>query len=151
MFGFCTFSGKTVVLNCVVSACAVRGVCCLAVASSGVAALSLIGGRTAHSRFQIPVGNDLSDRMCNISKQSALAKVLQRVRVIIWDETTMVNRACVECLDRTLRDIRNHDVVFGGVTMVFGGDFRQVLCCILFCCSCFDVCLLYFSGASCCA
>jgi hypothetical protein len=36
-------------------------------------------------------------------------------------------RFAPEAVDRTLRDLRNDDRPFGGVTVVFGGDFRQTL------------------------
>ena len=41
----------------------------LNVASSGIAALSLEGGRTAHSQFAIPI-NVVEDSMCSISVDS---------------------------------------------------------------------------------
>jgi hypothetical protein len=40
----------------------------------------------------------------------------------------MNDRRCFEALDRTLRDILNAPgVLFGGKTIVLGGDFRQTL------------------------
>lgn len=40
----------------------------------------------------------------------------------------MQHRHIFEAVDRTLRDIiQNESEVFGGKTVVFGGDFRQVL------------------------
>ncbi|XP_047537866.1 ATP-dependent DNA helicase pif1-like [Vanessa atalanta] len=39
----------------------------------------------------------------------------------------MSHRAHVEAVDRTLKDLRNSDVVMGGATFVFAGDFRQTL------------------------
>jgi len=39
-----------------------------------------------------------------------------------------MKRQGVEALDNSLRDIMDHpNLSFGGKTMVFGGDFRQVL------------------------
>ncbi|CAN0904164.1 ATP-dependent DNA helicase PIF1 [Linum grandiflorum] len=49
----------------------------------------------------------------------------------------MAHKHCKESLDRTLRDIlsrndkSNADIPFGGITVVFGGDFRQILPVIL--------------------
>ena len=49
-------------------------------------------------------------------------------KLILWDETTMTKRQAVEALDRSMRDIMGcPDRPFGGKTVVFGGDFRQVL------------------------
>ena len=50
--------------------------------------------------------------------------------IIIWDEAVMANKYVYMALDRTLRDLRgeqNKLVPFGNITIVFGGDFRQVL------------------------
>ena len=37
----------------------------------------------------------------------------------------MSDRAHVEVLDRTLKDLKNSAAVMGGTTFVFAGDFRQ--------------------------
>ncbi|KAJ8481437.1 hypothetical protein ONZ45_g15318 [Pleurotus djamor] len=50
-----------------------------------------------------------------------------RSRLILWDEAPMQHRNTHEALERTLRDIRDCDQPFGGVTVVFGGDFQQTL------------------------
>ena len=47
--------GKTFVCNTLASAVRSNGGVALCVASSGIAALLLEGGRTAHSRFKIPI------------------------------------------------------------------------------------------------
>jgi hypothetical protein len=54
----------------------------LAIASSGIAALLLSGGRTAHSRFKIPI-NLHEDSTCSISHRSDLASLLQQAYLII--------------------------------------------------------------------
>src|SRR4051812_8063607 len=85
------------------------------------------GGRTAHSRFKIPLSCD-DGASCTFTKQSGTAKLLRMASLILWDEATMTKRQAVEALDRSMRDImgcRNRP--FGGKTIVFGGDFRQVL------------------------
>lgn len=58
---------------------------------------------------------------------------MQEVRLIIWDEAPMTQKYAFEALDKTLKDILGfHDPdcrhrIFGGVTVLLGGDFRQVL------------------------
>jgi ATP-dependent DNA helicase PIF1 len=93
---------------------------------SGIAASIMPGGRTAHSRFKIPVSIQ-EDTMCNFSKQSGTAELLRRASLIIWDEVAMTKRQAVEALDRSLQDITGCRSHFGGKVIVFGGDFRQVL------------------------
>ncbi|XP_022024205.1 uncharacterized protein LOC110924512 [Helianthus annuus] len=104
----------------------------LNVASSGIASLLLTGGRTAHSRFRIPL-NLNEDSVCHIKADSDVAKLLHQTKLIIWDEAPMVYKHAFEALDRTMNDIfnfdtsRNSEISFGGKAIVFGGDFRQVL------------------------
>ncbi|XP_073359004.1 uncharacterized protein [Aegilops tauschii subsp. strangulata] len=99
----------------------------IATATSGVAASIMPGGRTAHSRFKIPLGID-DGGFCSFTKQSGTAKLLQSASLIIWDEASMTKRQAVKALDNSMRDVMSRpDLPFGGKTVVFGGDFRQVL------------------------
>ena len=99
----------------------------LCVASSGIAALLLKGGRTAHSCFKIPIPCH-EDSVCNISKSSDLAELMRKTDLVIWDEAPMQHKHNMEAVDTTLRDILNtSDKPFGGITFVFGGDFKQIL------------------------
>lgn len=99
----------------------------LAVASSGIAATLLTGGRTAHSAFKLPL-NFHSDRpVCNISKSSRQAKVLQQCNLIIWDECSMAHKKALEALNITLQDLRSNKFLMGGTVVVLAGDFRQIL------------------------
>ncbi len=68
-------SGKTFTYSCLLSAVRARGKVAVAVASSGIAALLLPGGRTAHSRFKFSVGN-AQNANSFISWQSELAEFL---------------------------------------------------------------------------
>lgn len=100
----------------------------LAVASSGIAATLLPGGKTAHSMFKIPLDLDINETpVCAISRNSEKAKILAECSLIVWDECTMANKKAVEAVNRTLQDIRRNDHVMGGVTVLFCGDFRQTL------------------------
>lgn len=99
----------------------------LCVASSGIAALLLPHGRTAHSTFKIPVERLTEDSTCAVSKDSLLASLLRMTSLIIWDEATMLHRYAAEALDKTCQDVCDNDCPFGGITVVFGGDFQQTL------------------------
>jgi hypothetical protein len=46
--------------------------------------------------------------------------------LIIWDEVPMQNKFYFEAIDRTLRDVCDKDVLFGGIPVVLGGDFAQI-------------------------
>ena len=84
------------------------------------------GGRTAHSRFKIPLKLNETSTL-NISKQSELGQLINQARLIIWDEAPMAHRFTFEAVDRTFRDLRDVDEPFGGIVFVMGGDFRQIL------------------------
>ncbi|KAL6839328.1 hypothetical protein ACP4OV_031000 [Aristida adscensionis] len=99
----------------------------VATATSGVAASIMPGGRTAHSRFKIPLSIN-NGAYCSFTKQSGTAKLLRTASLIIWDEASMTKRQAIEALDNSMRDIMEQpELPFGGKTIVFGGDFRQVL------------------------
>ncbi|KAG6670583.1 hypothetical protein I3843_Q054100 [Carya illinoinensis] len=119
-------TGKTFLYRALLATVRSRKLVALATASSGVAASILPGGRTAHSRFKLPLDTDERNTCC-VSKQSALANLLRATKLIIWDEAPMTRKQHIEALDKMLRDINNSDVTFGAKVVVFGGDFRQVL------------------------
>jgi hypothetical protein len=98
----------------------------LCVASSGIAAILLKGGRTAHSRFKIPIPCHESS-VCGISKTSKLAELIRETVLVIWDEAPMQHRHIMEAVERTFQDVLDSDKPFGGLTFVFGGDFQQIL------------------------
>lgn len=120
-------TGKTFLYNTICYKLRSEGHIVLCVASSGIAALLLPGGRTSHSMFKIPL--EINDRStCNITKNSDLGKLIQRTKLIIWDEVPMQHKYCAQAFDRTARDLMNApNAPFGGTTIVFGGDFRQTL------------------------
>jgi ATP-dependent DNA helicase PIF1 len=101
----------------------------LNVASSGIASILLPGGRTAHSQFGLP--SVLSkESCCRVEKKSKKARLLMMDSLIIWDEAPMIQKFAIEAFERTLQDImtdvdpKNGSLLFGGKTIVFGGDFR---------------------------
>jgi hypothetical protein len=122
----CAGSGKTLVENVLCFAACSQNISVLCVASSGIAALLLPCGRTAHSTLKIPI--DLwHHSTCSISKCLLLAGTLKKVRLLIWDECSMQHCWAFEAVDRTLQDLRDNNSLFGGITCLLGGDFSQTL------------------------
>ncbi|XP_058216696.1 uncharacterized protein LOC131327562 [Rhododendron vialii] len=119
-------TGKTFLYRALLAAVRSQHQIALATASSGVAASILPNGRTAHSRFKIPVSCE-GKLCCSISKQSGLATLIKETTLIIWDEASMAKKESIEALDYLLRDLIDNDTLFGGKVVVLGGDFRQVL------------------------
>nr|XP_016471490.1 PREDICTED: ATP-dependent DNA helicase pfh1-like [Nicotiana tabacum] len=119
-------TGKTFLYRALLATVRSKGYIALATATSGVAASILPGGRTAHSRFKIPINTD-DNVTCNISKQSSPACLIQDTKLIIWDEVSMTKKRMIELLDLLLKDLMDSTILFGGKVIVFGGDFRQTL------------------------
>ncbi|MCO5596686.1 hypothetical protein L7F22_050754 [Adiantum nelumboides] len=105
--------GKTYLYNALLSRIRGESKVALACASSGIAAQLLDNGRTAHSRFKIPI-DITSDSTCNIKVNSQLTELLRMALLIIWDEAPMTHRHAFEALDKTLRDVMHNNMLFGG-------------------------------------
>ena len=122
----CGGTGKTYVLNTVLTAVRAQEKIALATALSGIAATLLENGRTLHSRLKIPINIDETST-CNISSNDATAALLRRTDLIIIDEVSMGHKHIFECIDRSLQDLRNDNRPFGGITILYAGDWRQIL------------------------
>nr|CAH7714780.1 unnamed protein product [Callosobruchus chinensis] len=119
-------TGKTFVFTTILHILRSENKLCLPVAFSGIAATLLDGGRTAHSRFKIPINSDV-DSTSHMSLGSPAAKLLKETHLIIWDEAPMTKCHDIVVVDRLLQDIMENKLPFGGKTLLFAGDFRQIL------------------------
>ena len=117
---------KTFVLSTILAHVRSQGHVALATAMSGIAANLLPMERTLHSRLKVPI-NITDDSTCNILPHDATADLLRQCRLLVIDEVSMANRRIFEAIDRTLKDIRDDERRFGGLTMVFADDWRQIL------------------------
>ncbi|XP_065907872.1 uncharacterized protein [Dysidea avara] len=119
-------SGKTFTYNYLVAELHSRGYKVATATWTGIAATLLIGGRTVHSLFKLPVPL-LDTSSCNISPTSNYAAMLREVSLFVVDESSMVPVYAFDAIDRLLRDITGNSKAFGGKVFLWGGDFRQVL------------------------
>ena len=97
------------------------------VASTGIAATLLPGGRTAHACFHIkgPLHDNSS---CCPKLGTREAGTLRIADLIIWDEASMAHAYAIQAVDKGLKDLMNNwSMPFGGKVVVLGGDFRQTL------------------------
>ena len=121
-------TGNTFVINLLLAKIRQQSKIAIAMASSGIAAALLHGGRTAHSTLKLPLNLEHSEApLCNITKGTGQAKVLQECVLIVWDECTMSHKHALEALDRTLQDLRNNQALMSGVVVLLAGDIRQTL------------------------
>ncbi|SGY12621.1 BQ5605_C011g06558 [Microbotryum silenes-dioicae] len=107
-------TGKTFLEETVLARIRSEGTYAPAVASSGIAALLLPKGRTAHSRFKIPI-DIFDDSTC----QGQLAE--------LWDEAPMQHRRCFQLVDRMLQNVRSSVARLSGLTVVLAGNPKQCL------------------------
>ncbi len=126
-------AGKTFLYGCLLSKVRSTGDIALSVASSGIAALLLEGGCTAHSRFKIPIAGLCGSSTCYVPLNSPQAALIRVTRLIVWDEAPMAHKHVFEAVNRTLQHVLGavdpvlKDILFGGKVVVMGGDFRQLL------------------------
>jgi hypothetical protein len=50
----------------------------------------------------------------------------QDVQIVIIDEVSFISDTILKTLDRKLKEIGNRSLPFGGLTVIFAGDFRQL-------------------------
>ena len=116
-------TGKTMWTNALTSK--LRSMRCkvLCVASSALAASLMLNGKTAHSALRIPIP---AHEDCFCSWDARTKQELRKVDVLIWDEMSMINRNVANVVDASFRDLHSNNLPFGGITIVFVGDFQQL-------------------------
>jgi len=90
--------GKIFLCNTIAAEVRRRDQVALCVASSGIAALLLNGGRISHSCFKIPLSIH-EDSVAGLKHNSYMFLVLQQTRVIIWDEVSMQHKINIYAVD----------------------------------------------------
>ena len=123
--------GKTYCFNTILAYYRSIGKRALAVATTGIAALQLHGGKTVHTGLRVAIDtsagqNDMPS--LTISRSTKLGQfLLHDIDLLLWDEAAMANRSVFDSVDYHLRQLRNDERPFGGVSVILGGDFRQCL------------------------
>jgi len=126
-------AGKTFFYGCLLNRVCSTGDIVLSMASSGIAALLLEGGCTAHSRFKIPVACLYGSSVCYVPLNNPQAALIRATRLIVWDEAPMAHKHVFEVVNRTFQHVMGvvdptlKDMLFRGKVVVMGGDFRQIL------------------------
>ena len=117
---------KTFTLSHILRKVRAQGKVALATAASGIAATLLPKGTTFHSRTKCPIV--LTDEStCNVNEDDNTAALIKLTHIMVVDEVSMMDRRALEAADRTFQWLRGSEKPFGGITMVFSGDWRQIL------------------------
>ncbi len=119
-------SGKTHLINEYVSYLREHEIEPAITASTGIAATH-IGGMTIHSWGGIGIKTELDKQdLSTIATNEYVAKRVRRTHVLIIDEVSMLSPGTLSLVDMVCRTIRESAEPFGGLQVVFVGDFFQL-------------------------
>lgn len=97
-------------------------------AMTGCAALLLgCGARTLHSWSGIKLAKGPRNKIIEgILRNRRVCMAWKKVRVLVVDEVSMMSKKIFELCEEIARIIRRNDQPFGGIQVVFTGDFYQL-------------------------
>lgn len=94
--------------------------------STGCSAV-LINGQTVHSYFSIGIGTIVVDQIIKKLKMYMTKyNQIKELQCIIIDEISMIDVTTFESISLILKKIKQIDLPFGGIQMIFVGDFCQL-------------------------
>lgn len=119
-------AGKTHTINQYASYLRTRNIDPSITASTGIAATHL-GGMTIHSWSGIGIRKYL-DRyeLDKIASTEYIAKRVRRAKVLVIDEVSMLSPETLDMVDVVCREVRQNHEAFGGLQVIFVGDFFQL-------------------------
>lgn len=130
--GYTTFltgaagAGKSYVLREYISYLRKHGISYAVTASTGIASTH-INGTTIHSWSGIGVKDKLTAYDLDaFEEKQPLHKRWNTTQVLIIDEVSMLHASFVDMLDRVAQHMRRSTAPFGGLQIVFSGDFFQL-------------------------
>ncbi len=95
-------------------------------ASTGIAATHM-GGITVHSWSGIGINDYLSKKEVEeIAEKSHIRRNIADTDVLIIDEISMLHHYQLDMIDAVVRKVKGVDAPFGGMQVVFSGDFFQL-------------------------
>ncbi len=119
-------AGKTYVLNQYIQYLKERKVRVAVTASTGIAAPHM-NGMTIHAWAGIGVKDSLAHKDLQYLKtKKYILDKLQQVQVLIIDEISMLHRNQLEMVNQVLQFFKENTLAFGGIQIVFSGDFFQL-------------------------
>lgn len=121
-------SGKSYTINSFTKYLREAGISYAVTASTGIAATH-IGGITIHSWSGIGIKEKITDiDLVNITEKKFVVERIQRTKVLIVDEVSMLGAETINNIDKVLRYVKNFmsNAPFGGMQVVFVGDFFQL-------------------------
>jgi ATP-dependent exoDNAse (exonuclease V) alpha subunit len=119
-------SGKTHTINAFIDWLRASGIEPSVTAATGIAATH-VAGMTLHSWSGIGINESLSRAdVDRIASKEHVARRIQKAKVLIIEEISMLSSATFEMADAICREVRRVDKPFGGLTVILVGDFFQL-------------------------
>ena len=119
-------SGKTYILNEYIKDLKEHGVDVAVTASTGIAATHL-KGVTIHSWSGIGIKDTLTDYdLDSLEEREYLWKRFDKTKVLVIDEISMLSASTLNCVDRVCKLFKRNELPFGGMQVIFSGDFFQL-------------------------
>lgn len=119
-------AGKSYVLREYISYLRAHGIKYAVTASTGIASTH-IGGMTIHSWSGIGIKQHLKAyELDALEEKQNLYKRWNDTQVLIIDEISMLHASFVDMLDAVGKQLRRNQLPFGGIQVVFTGDFFQL-------------------------
>ncbi len=119
-------AGKTYVINQYIAWLEACGLSVAVTASTGIAATH-IGGMTIHSWSGAGARDTLTQYdLDQIVSREATVKRVKKAKVLVIDEISMLDGKLLDMVDVICRTIRQRKDAFGGLQVIFVGDFFQL-------------------------
>ncbi len=119
-------AGKTYVLNQYINYLKEHKVGVAVTASTGIAATHM-NGQTVHSWSGIGIRDEVSmKQLSNLKEKKYFRDKMDAVKVLVIDEISMLHRNQLELVNRVLKYFKGNQMAFGGIQVVFSGDFFQL-------------------------
>lgn len=119
-------AGKTYVLNQYITYLKEHKIPVAITASTGIAATHM-NGQTIHSWSGIGIKDEISiKQMSNLKEKKYFRDKMDNVKVLIIDEISMLHRNQLELVNRVLKFFKENEMAFGGIQIIFSGDFFQL-------------------------
>lgn len=119
-------AGKSYTVSAYVNYLRSRGVEPSVTASTGIAATH-IGGLTIHSWSGIGIKKSLSKyELKEIAERDHVRRRIKAAKVLIIDEISMLDGKTLSLVDMVCQEIRDVRLAFGGLQVIFVGDFFQL-------------------------
>lgn len=119
-------AGKTYVINQYIAYLEACGLKVAVTASTGIAATH-IGGMTIHAWSGVGARDELTAYDVEaISTKEKVARRIKKAQVLVIDEISMLDGKIIDMVDIIAKTVRQSAEPFGGLQVVFVGDFFQL-------------------------